>query len=340
VAFNNDVTYTLAGAALTLANTNGAAAVVAAERGVHILNVPLLLASNTVVRAAEDAAVVVNGGVSGAATLGVEGPGALAVPDTAALAVDALSLSGEARVVVSNTAALTIPVALGIGGGVFAPAAGQPLVVVSAVTGAGGLGKEVSSVLMMTSANAAYTGVARVGGGTLRTDTLPDGGLAFGPGTLHYIGGSATVAGGYTLDTGASTLAGVLRTEGDITFQGNVSALSGALVKTGPGTSSSRPLAGMCSAPTEERRHAAVLDIGAYGDSPTVGFGGFNIADGTVVIGASGQTNVFSDSLVVGLNSATMRTPKRRANWTWWAASRRSAVNSSSTATTAIPIRR
>ncbi len=304
--FNNAAPYTLAGAALTLQGAGETPAVVESESGTHTLTAPLVLAGDTVVRAASGAGIALNGGVSGSATLTVEGPGTLALPDTAGLAVDGLGFASGGVLVVSNTATLNTPALLGAGGGVFAPAAGTRLDLLGAVSGAGGLAKTTSSFLTLTNGNALYTGATRVGAGTVISDALTDGGLVFGQGTFHYVGAGATTAGGYALDTGDNTRAGVLRADGDITFEGNVSAASGALVKTGPGTVTfSAPGLNVFNVGNGAGTSHSVLDIGAYGDSPTVGFSGFSIADGKVVLGAAGQTNLFAGLLVVGLNTTT-----------------------------------
>jgi autotransporter-associated beta strand protein len=306
VVFNNVRPYTLAGAALTLANLGDAPAVIEAELGVHAVSASLLLTSNALVRAAAGAAVALNGGVSGGTALTVEGPGALALPDAGGVAVSGLSLEAAAVLVVSNSAALALPVSLGAGGGVLAPAAGRSLDLTAAVSGAGSLTKESSSFLNLTNANALYTGATRVRAGTLRLDGVPGGGVVFGQGTLHYVGGAAVTASGYTLDTGDNTRAGVLRADGDLTFQGAVSAVSGALVKTGPGTVTfTAPGLNVFNAGNGAGTSHNVLDIGPNGDSPTTGFSGFNVADGKVAVGAPGQTNVFNGLLVVGLNTTT-----------------------------------
>ena len=306
VAFNSVYPYTLAGAALTLEGVENEPPVIGVEYGAHAVQASVVLAEDAAVRAAAGAAVALNGGVSGSATLTVEGPGTLSLPDATGLAVDGLALTEAGRLTFTNSTVLTLPVALGAGGGVLAPAAGTTLDVESAVTGAGDLFKDGSSVAVLTNANAGYTGVTGVRGGTLRLDTLPAGGVVFGQGTLHYVGGGATVAGGYTLDTGDDTRAGVLRADGDITFEGNVGAVSGALVKTGAGTVSfTAPGLNVFNAGNGAGTSHNVLDIGAFGDSPTTGFSGFNIADGKVVIGAVGQTNLFNGILVVGLNTTT-----------------------------------
>jgi len=306
VTFNSVYPYTLAGAALTLQGVESVPPSITAEYGNHAVQAAVVLAEDAAVRLSSGATVALNGGASGSATLTVEGPGTLSLPDASVLAVDGVALTAAGRLAFTNSTVLTVPVALGAGGGVLAPAAGSTLDVGAAVTGAGSLFKEASSLAILTNAVAAYSGVTGVRAGTLRLDRLSDGGIAFGQGTLHYVGGATTVAGGYTLDTGDDTRAGVLRADGDITFQGLVSALSGALVKTGPGTVSfTAPGRNVFNAGNGAGASHNVLDIGARGDSPTTGFSGFNVVDGKVVIGAAGQTNVFNGLLVVGLNSTT-----------------------------------
>lgn len=304
--FNNVQPYTVAGAVLTLANTNGLDAVVATVQGVHTVSSAINAASNLTVRAVVDTGVVAAGGVSAVGTLTIEGPGSLSVADSSALAVNDLAMSGAGNLMVSGTTVFTLPVALGAGGGVFTPAGGQTVDLRGVVSGSGGLTKEGSSFLMLTNANASYTGVTAVNAGTLRIDTLPAGGFGLGQGTLHTIGANGTTAGGYTLDTGAAGRAAVLHTDNDITLQGNVNALSGALVKTGAGTVTFTAAGeNVLSADVGAGFSQSVLDIGVNGDSPTVGFGGFSIAAGKVVLGAVGQTNVFNGLVVVGLNSTT-----------------------------------
>ena len=306
LTFNNAQPYTLAGAALTLANIGDASAVVASERGVHALSAALNLTSNALIRASDGAAVALNGGVSGSTTLTVEGPGALALPNAAGLAISGLNLVSAGTLAVSNTATLATPVSLGTGGGVFAPATGTALSLAAAVTGSGDLTKQGSSFLMLTNANANYTGVTRTKAGTVRFDALPGGAFELGQGTLHVTGASATTASGYTLKTESATRAAVLRADGNVTFQGQVSAQSGALVKTGPGTVTfTAPGENVFSADNGAGASHAVLDVGANGDSPTTGFSAFNVVDGKVVIGASGQTNRFYGLVVVGLNSTS-----------------------------------
>ncbi|MDA3925000.1 MAG: autotransporter-associated beta strand repeat-containing protein [Kiritimatiellae bacterium] len=306
LAFNNDAAYTVAGAALILENTNSQPAVVSIENGMHVINSALNAGGDFSVQVAEGAGVAANGGVSVSGTLTVAGPGTLAVADSAALSVTDLALSGQGGLVVSNSTVFSLPVALGSGGGAFVPGLGQTIDLQGSVIGSGGLIVDGSGFLMVTNANGTFAGIATANAGTLRLDTLPAGGLSFGQGTLDYIGGSTVTAGGYTLDTGNAARAGVLQADGNITFQGNVSALSGALVKTGPGTVTFTASGeNVFSADLGAGYSQAVLDIGEYGDSPTVGFGGFSIANGTVVLGAAGQTNTFAGPLVVGLNSTT-----------------------------------
>ena len=301
LSFRSAAPYTLAGSGITL-NAGGT---VVAERGTHAVNVPLTLGNDARIEVAAGAGLSFCG-MSGAAPT-VSGPGEIAIVDPVVLAVPALTLEGAAAVTITNTATWTNLVTLGAGGGVFAPAADTTLDITAAVDGIGGLTKRGSSVLEIGNAYAQYIGGTRVEAGTLRIGTLPAGGITFGQGTLEYTGGQVTYADGYTLDTGNGARAGILRTDADITFQGNINALSGAWIKTGQGTVAfTAPGLNVYNIGNGAGTSHEVLDIGPNGDSPTVGFSGFNVADGTVVIGAEGQTNVFNGLLVVGLNSTTV----------------------------------
>jgi len=306
LGFNNPLPYTVAGAALALENTNALDAVVAAASGVHTISAAVSAAGNLTVQAGAAAGVVADGGISAAGTLTLEGPGSLAVTDSSALAVNDLALSGGGNLMVSNSTLFTLPIALGTGGGLFTPGDDRVMDLQGVVSGSGALTKAGSGFLMLTNANAIYSGAATVKGGTLRMDTLPAGGFGLGLGTLHTIGAPGTTSGGYTLDTGDPARAAVLRTDNDITLQGPVNALSGALVKTGAGSVTFTATGeNLFSADNGAGSSQGVLDIGANGDSPTAGFGGFSIADGKVVLGGAGQTNRFRGPVVVGLNSTT-----------------------------------
>jgi autotransporter-associated beta strand protein len=306
LAFNNAQPYTVGGAALTLSNTNGLPAVVAVESGSHVMVSAMNASGELTVQGSAGASVAAIGGVTASGTLAVEGPGALGVADASALSVADLAFSGHGTLAVSNSTDITLDVVLGAGGGAFAPATGETVDLQGSVSGVGGLTQAGSGFLLVTNANGSFAGAATANAGTLRLDALPAGGLGFGQGTVHYIGGGATVAGGYALDTGDATRAGVLRADADITFQGSVSALSGALVKTGPGTVTfTAPGENVFNVGNGAGASHSVLNIGPFGDSPTVGFSGFNVAEGKVVLGAAGQTNVFHGLVVVGLNSTT-----------------------------------
>jgi fibronectin-binding autotransporter adhesin len=162
-----------------------------------------------------------------------------------------------------------------------------------------------------------YTGPTATGCGTLVLDTLNDGGtpgplgtsssaaanLLLGPGTLRYTGASAATDRGYTVQAGGSRAA-VLDTDADLTFGGQVLASSGAFVKTGAGTLSFT-YPGWNKYIASEGSPNAFLNLSANGDSPTLGYSGFTIAQGKVVLGVPGQINVFSNRLDIGVYSTT-----------------------------------
>ena len=300
LAFRNANPYTLAGLGIAL-DPDGT---VTAERGFHTVDVALALGSGTRIETAAGAGLALNGTLSGAAPT-MAGPGEFAITNPATLNVPALTLENAAAVAVANTATWGIPVTLNAGGGVFAPAAETTLDMTAAVGGDGSLTKRGSSILDIPAAS--YAGGTRVEAGTLRVGTWPGGDITFGQGTFEYTGAAPVPnAGGYTVDTGSGTRAGILRTDADITFNGNISAPSGTWIKAGTGTVIFAATGlNVYNTGNGAGTSHDVLDIGPYGDSPTVGFSGFNIADGKVVIGAAGQTNVFNGLLVIGLNSTT-----------------------------------
>ncbi|HPO38959.1 MAG TPA: hypothetical protein PL176_13200, partial [Kiritimatiellia bacterium] len=164
-----------------------------------------------------------------------------------------------------------------------------------------------------------FTGPLMTGSGTLSVDTLNNGGTAgplglsaagpdnllLGPGTLHYTGGNTATDRGYTVQAGASPVrAAVFHADADVTFGGQVLAASGAFIKTGAGTLSFT-YPGWNRYIAHEGIPNALLNIGDNGDSPTLGFSGFVIAQGRVVLGVPGQVNVFSNRVDIGVFTTT-----------------------------------
>jgi fibronectin-binding autotransporter adhesin len=162
-----------------------------------------------------------------------------------------------------------------------------------------------------------YTGPTTFNCGTLSFSTVADAGTAsplgapdaingtllVGPGTLRFTGGTASTDRGYTVT--APNRAAVIRVEsgGDLTFGGQVKTTTGGQVKTGPGTV--RYTYPGLNTFSSINLNDALLNIGANGDGPSQGFYSFGIAEGRVVLGAPGQTNIVSHRLVVGLYSTT-----------------------------------
>jgi hypothetical protein len=164
-----------------------------------------------------------------------------------------------------------------------------------------------------------FTGPLMTGSGTLSVDTLNNGGTAgplglsaagpdnllLGPGTLHYTGGNTATDRGYTVQAGASPVrAAVFHADADVTFGGQVLAASGAFIKTGAGTLSFT-YPGWNRYIAHEGMPNVILNIGDNGDSPTLGFSGFVIAQGRVVLGVPGQVNVFSNRVDIGVFTTT-----------------------------------
>ena len=185
------------------------------------------------------------------------------------------------------------------------------------VSGTGGL--SVNSALsgggtVTLAAQNAYAGPTVLGSGTLSvnafnalgTSSADPANLRLGSGTLRYTGGDTTLTRGFTVQASPSPVrAAVLHTDADLTVAGQVLATSGAFIKTGAGTLTfthagwNKYCAHECSDPNK------LLDIRANGDSPTVGYSGFTVAQGRVVLGVPGQVNIISNRVEIGVFTTT-----------------------------------
>jgi autotransporter-associated beta strand protein len=188
------------------------------------------------------------------------------------------------------------------------------------IRGSGGLiinaGTPTGGIITLSGTNT-YTGVTRTGCGTLRVGLLADGGeasgigasssdpanLVLGPGTLHYTGEPVATDRGYTVAAGTAPIrAATLRADADLTFGGPVQCLSGAFIKSGPGTVTyTYPGVNTLGSSDTTTPYSPVQNGSAHGDSPTQGFGTFTVNDGTVVLGIPSQTNrVLGGRMLVG----------------------------------------
>ncbi len=167
-----------------------------------------------------------------------------------------------------------------------------------------------------------YTGITTLGCGTVEISTLPDGeaagpfgasssdptNLILGPGTLRYTGTGVTTDRGYTVNTvdinGNSARAVVFDSDADVTFAGAIRATAGSFIKTGAGTLR-YTYPGWNKFMANEGNPNGLLDIKDNGDSPTIGFSGFTIAEGKVALGVPGQINIFSNRVDVGMYTTT-----------------------------------
>jgi autotransporter-associated beta strand protein len=164
-----------------------------------------------------------------------------------------------------------------------------------------------------------YTGATITGAGTYLVETINNGGVAgafgastadpanlvLGPGTLHITDSNVITDRGYTLNAGASPVrAAIMRVDGDLTIAGQVLSTSGAFIKSGPGTLR-YTYPGENTLSLHQGSYPHLQDTSASGDSPTVGFAGFNINDGTVIMGVPGQTNIVDGRILIGLCTTT-----------------------------------
>jgi len=308
---NSPFAYTLGGTGLTLDN-GASAALIAVESGSHAVTAPLTLASDLTVTLNPDTGLSL-GAVNGtAATLTATGSGALALhaaPAVQAVELDLPAVSMAAPMTIS--APVTLPRTVSV-----APDTGVTVTLDGAVSGGGGVDKDGSSILVLAAANT-YAGPTEVHAGTLRVAALAAGGaaspvgaspaapanLVLGKGTLHITGPSITDR-GYTVRTGSSTHAAVLRVDDEAVFGGPIRSESGGFLKTGPGTVS-YTYPGLNTLHTHDvNSPAGVQNIGPYGDAPTTGVTGFTITQGRVVLGAPAQTNMVN-RIDIGLRTTT-----------------------------------
>ena len=314
--FDNTYSYTLAGSAMTLDNAD-APADIRVLSGAHSLVTPLAADDGVAVSLAADTTLHITDALTGGGTLAVSGGGTLALDGTnhTATAVSggsiievptvdsfdgSLSLNGGSMSV-AQSGALAQTVALGAGGGTFSAGTGQTLAFDAAVSGDGGLTKTAAGILDF-GANAAYTGATAVEGGTARFTVLPSGPLTLGRGTFAFTGTGST-AQPVTVNPG--TNAAVLAVDGDLTLNGTVTALTGGLFKRGAGTLRITGVTENQLAVSPIGNADQVALLGADGDGPCTGAAGLSVAEGTLVLGAVGQTNRIAGEVYVGLNTTT-----------------------------------
>ena len=294
--------YTWSGGALTLgsAASNGAVRV---TQGSHTVDAGLALPSSASLQVDGGAALQVNGAVTGTGSLQVTGGGTVALTNGASVAVP-VTVSG-ATLAMPQSTAYGAAFTLGAGGATFAPAAGRTVTLSSSVDGSGGLTKTGSSILTLAG-GAAFGGELVVRNGTVSLASEPSGTLVIGEGTLSYTGPDAVFARGYRLRTSASTQAATLTSDADLTFNGPVTAELGCFNKLGAGTLT-YAYAGenILSAGDNSANGGTYLNVQPYGDTPTQGYRSYNVFNGKVVLGAAGQTNRFSQAVLIGGQSTT-----------------------------------
>ncbi len=161
-----------------------------------------------------------------------------------------------------------------------------------------------------------FTGPVALGSGTLTVGALADAGsanalgaspadpanLLLGPGTLRLAGPASSTDRGYTTAPGSGK-ASLISVDTNATFSGTVKALSGAFIKRGKGTLSLAGLGSNILSVAQSGNMNAFAEYPANGDSPVNGFGGFNVAEGKLTLGANGQTNLINGEAWVGIRT-------------------------------------
>ncbi len=313
--FNSLNPYSLTGSGLVLDN-GGNSAQLSVESGAHTVEAPLELASDTLITLSAQSLITLNSTTGSGKVLRANGYGALAL--AAPLTLQALELALPTLYLLNSidlTTPLTLEQSIEI-----SPAQATHAEISSAITGGGDLIKSGSSTLEL-SGSSSYSGATILKGGTLSVTTLANGSaasnigassatpenLVLGPATLLHRGINNISNRGYTLDAGSNPVrAAVIHVEDHLTFGGEVKAVSGGLLKIGPGTLAyTYPGLNTISAHQSSNVNTP-HDTDEYGNGPTVGFAGLSVADGTVVMGAPGQTNRITGRLLVGVQTTTL----------------------------------
>ncbi len=302
MAVDNANAYSWNGGAMTLGSVDSNATVRVAQ-GSHTAGAALVAPSVATLWVEPGATLTVNGAVTGAGSLFVTGGGTLAL--TNGPAVDVPVTVNGATLVMPQSTEYDTALTLGAGGAVFAPAAGRTATVSSDITGSGGLTKTGSSFLTLAGGTD-FDGELVVRNGTVSMAAEPDAPLVIGEGTFKYTGTGLTFLRGYTLRTTLNTQAATLYSDADITFNGQVKADNGAFIKLGSGTLT-YAYAGenTLSAGDNIANGSTYLNVQPYGDTPTQGYRSYNVFNGKVILGAEGQTNRFSQAIIIGGQSTT-----------------------------------
>jgi autotransporter-associated beta strand protein len=297
MALDNANAYTFSGGPLTV----GAGAGVA--QGAHTIDADISVPDAALIGIAPGAALQMNGALAGAGSLTVAGGGTLALTN-GPLASVPVTLDGV-TFAPPVTAEFGNAFALGAGGAAAIPGAGATVTLTQPVTGAGAFAKAGSSILALAG-GAGFTGALTIDGGTVEAAAEPAGPLVIGEGTFRYTGPDATFQRGYTLRTASNARAATFETDADLTFNGPVNAENGAFLKLGSGTLTyAYPGLNVLSAGDNSGSGSVAMNRNAMGDSPTTGYRSFNVFNGTVTLGAPGQTNILSSTIVVGGESTT-----------------------------------
>ncbi len=200
----------------------------------------------------------------------------------------------------------------------FAEAAAEAALTFSgAVSGNGGFTKAGSGLVTLSGANT-FKGALTAAGGTLDlTDSDAFGSaaadrqnLVFQSGTLRYSGEATAKMRGFTLSADTPTNAVVLDTASDLTLAGQVWADAGALIKRGAGvlnlavSGSENKLTVANGMGINNGVPNVDLVFPASGDSPTDGYTGFTVAEGTVrITSAAGAVTHLDDLVTIGVRT-------------------------------------
>ncbi len=141
-------------------------------------------------------------------------------------------------------------------------------------------------------------------------------GLIVKAGTVQHGGSAAAVARGVTFDSGSDLAATLLNTVTDLTLTGAFNTLTGPWIKRGAGILALEPASGSTHKLTASNGRASSnnaptgdLAFPADGSTPSTGFGGLTVAEGTLRLkGTSSTTFNMLHSVVVGARTVGSET--------------------------------
>jgi len=181
-----------------------------------------------------------------------------------------------------------------------------------AISGDGGIALAGGRLKLAAAANT-YTGRTAMTTGVLQfsdpaqlgASDESEANLVLGDGTLHYSGPAAVMSRGVTLNPapGTDNRAAVIRVEDALAISGKMASISGAFIKTGPGTLNLTYPGDHRVAWNSAVNEGTNLIFNSDGSAGAEGFSAFVVDDGRMVISGPDQIARFNAAAFVGARS-------------------------------------